>query len=54
MKLYFDPISVNCRKVVAGFGLMGVNYETAHVDYFKAEQKATEYMKINPNGGRQE
>jgi len=50
MKLYFDPISVNCRKVVAGFGLMGVDYESAHVDYFKAEQKAPAYLKINPNG----
>lgn len=50
MKLYFDPISVNCRKVVAGFGLMNVSYEKAHVDYFKAEQKAPEYLKINPNG----
>ena len=50
MKLYYDPISVNCRKVVAGFALMGVEFEKAHVDYFKAEQKAPEYLKINPNG----
>jgi len=50
MKLYFDPISVNCRKVLAGFGLMGVDYEPVHVDYFKAEQKTPEYLKINPNG----
>jgi len=50
MKLYYDLISVNCRKVVAAFALMGVEFEKAHVDYFKAEQKAPEYLKISPNG----
>lgn len=49
MKLYFDPITVNCRKVVAGFGLMGVDFEKSHIDYFKAGQKDPAYMKINPN-----
>jgi glutathione S-transferase len=50
MKLYYDPITVNCRKVVAGFGLMGVSFEKSHVDYFTGGQKAPEYLKINPNG----
>ena len=35
MKLYADPITVNCRKVLAGFKLMGIPYERIHVDYFK-------------------
>jgi hypothetical protein len=27
MKLYHDPITVNCRKVLAGFELMSVSFE---------------------------
>ncbi len=50
MKLYFDPITVNCRKVVAGFNLMGVGFEKSHVDYFTGGQKSPDYLKINPNG----
>ena len=55
IKLYFDPVSVdpvtvNCRKFAAGFGLMGMSFEKAHVDCFKAEQMTPEYLKINPNG----
>jgi glutathione S-transferase len=34
MKLYADPITVNCRKVVAGLDLIGAEYELVHVDYF--------------------
>ena len=49
MKLYYDPITVNCRKVAAGFNLMGVSFEKSHVDYFSGGQKAPEYLKINPN-----
>lgn len=49
MKLYADPITVNCRKVFAGFKLMDIPYEHVHVDYFKAEQKSEEFQKINPN-----
>ena len=49
MKLYADPITVNCRKVIAGLQLMGVPYELAHTDYFKAEQKSPAYCSINPN-----
>ena len=49
MKLYADPITVNCRKVVAGLDLIGAQYELVHVDYFKAEQRSPEYIAINPN-----
>ncbi|MFN0039506.1 MAG: glutathione S-transferase family protein [Burkholderiales bacterium] len=49
MKLYYDPITVNCRKVIAGFALMGAGFEKSHVDYFTGGQKAPEYLKINPN-----
>ncbi len=49
MKIYADPITVNCRKVLAGLDLMGAPFERAHVDYFKGEQKADAYRKLNPN-----
>jgi glutathione S-transferase len=49
MKLYYDPITVNCRKVVAGLALLGVDYDKVHVDYFTGAQKQAEYMAINPN-----
>ena len=49
MKIYADPITVNCRKVLAGLDLMGAPYELHHVDYFKGEQKGDAYTAINPN-----
>jgi glutathione S-transferase len=49
MKIYADPITVNCRKVLAGLQFMGVDYERSHVDYFTAEQKDPAYLAINPN-----
>ncbi len=49
MKVYADPITVNCRKVLAGLDLIGAPFERVHVDYFKGEQKAAEYRKLNPN-----
>jgi glutathione S-transferase len=50
MKLYHDPITVNCRKVLAGFGLMSVSFEKSHVSYLGGGHKAPEYLEINPNG----
>ena len=49
MKLYFDPITVNCRKVVAGLDLVGVTYESVHVDYFGGDHKQDWFRAINPN-----
>lgn len=49
MKLYADPITVNCRKVLAGFDLLGTKFETLKVDYFSGEQKSPAYLAINPN-----
>ena len=50
MKIYADPISVNCRKVIAGLKLMGVEFELENVDYFQGQHKSAEYLAINPNG----
>jgi glutathione S-transferase len=49
IKIYADPITVNCRKVIAGFELIGAPYELVHVDYFKGEHKAEPYLSLNPN-----
>jgi glutathione S-transferase len=49
MKVYADPITINCRKVLAGLDLMNAPYELMHVDYFKGQQKEEPYLSINPN-----
>lgn len=49
MKIYADPITVNCRKVLAGLDLIGAPFELVHVDYFKGEQKSEPYITLNPN-----
>jgi glutathione S-transferase len=49
MKVYADPITVNCRKVLAGLDFLGAPFELHHVDYFKGEQKAEPYVSLNPN-----
>ena len=49
MKLYADPITVNCRKVLAAFDLMGTKFDMMKVDYFTGEHKAPAYLAINPN-----
>ena len=49
IKIYADPITVNCRKVLAGLNLIGADYELVHVDYFKGEHKAEPYLSLNPN-----
>lgn len=49
LEIYADPISVNCRKVLAGLKLMGVPYALSKIDYFNAEHKSEAYRAINPN-----
>ena len=49
MELFADPITVNCRKVVAGLKLLGSDYTLTKVDYFKSEQKSDAFKAINPN-----
>lgn len=50
LKVYLDPCTVNCRKVLAGLDLIGAPYETQKVDYFTGEHKQPAYLEINPNG----
>ena len=49
MELFADPITVNCRKVLAGLHLLGAEYALTKVDYFAGEQKGEAYTAINPN-----
>jgi glutathione S-transferase len=49
MKLYYDPITVNCRKVAAGFGLMNITFEKSRVDYLAGGHKTPEFLDLNPN-----
>jgi len=49
VELYADPITVNCRKALAGLKLMGADYSLSKVDYFTGEHKSDAYMAINPN-----
>jgi len=49
MQIHADPITVNCRKVLAGLDFLGVPFELVHVDYFKGEQKMEPYISLNPN-----
>ncbi len=49
MRIHADPITVNCKKVLAGLQLMGTPYELVHVDYFKGEQKLEPFISLNPN-----
>ena len=48
-EIYADPISVNCRKVLAGLQLMGVDYTLKRVGFFEGEHKSAEYLALNPN-----
>lgn len=50
LKLYFDPCTVNCRKALAGLDLLGVPFESVHVDYFTGAHKQPQFLAINPNG----
>jgi|TARA_B100002003_G_scaffold170926_1_gene158903 glutathione S-transferase len=49
MKLYYDPITVNCRKVVAGLDLIGASYDEERLNYFGGDHKQAPYTDINPN-----
>jgi glutathione S-transferase len=50
LKVYLDPCTVNCRKVLAGLDLMGAPFEQVHVNYFTGGHKEPAFLAINPNG----
>ena len=44
MELLLDPITINSRKVLAGFKLIGAEYSIKKIDFFKAEYATPEYL----------
>lgn len=50
MKLYVFPPSPRARKVIAVAHHLGIPCDTQIVDLLKGQQKAPEYLAINPNG----
>jgi len=56
MKLHYDPCTVNCRKVLAGLKLIGMDFESEKYDYFDGLTGPSEtgfrtlpaYLAINP------
>lgn len=48
LEVYADPCTINCRKVIAGLDLIGIDYDLKHIDYFTGQQKSDDYKKINP------
>lgn len=49
MKLYYDPITINCRKVIAGLDYIGAPYDSELMNYFGGDHKKPEFARINPN-----
>ena len=50
LTLYYFPMSQPSRTVLSFLELVGIKHEKKVVDILKGEQKAPEYLKINPNG----
>jgi len=49
LKIYADPCTVNCRKVLAGCELIGADFELVYVSYFSGGHREPEYVALNPN-----
>lgn len=50
MKLYYNPLSPNVRRVRLTVALLGIEVEEKLVDFSKGEHKSPEYLALNPNG----
>lgn len=49
LQVYLDPCTVNSRKVLAGLGLLGTEFQLNRINYFTGEHKSEEYKKLNPH-----
>lgn len=49
LEIFADPITVNCRKVLAGLKFLQIDYKLTKIDYFTGEHKSASYIAINPN-----
>ena len=50
MKLYYHPISINCRKALMVAAVLGIDLELQLLDVGKGAHGSPEYLAINPNG----
>jgi glutathione S-transferase len=50
MKLYYNPISPNVRRVRLTAAILGTQLEEKKLDFAKGEHKSPEYLALNPNG----
>lgn len=50
MKLYFNPLSPNVRRVRLTAAVLGIELEEKLLDFSKGEHKSPEYLALNPNG----
>jgi glutathione S-transferase len=48
LTLHVDPITVNCRKVLAGLQLIGVEYEQVTMSIFSEDHKEDSYLAFKP------
>ena len=50
MKLYFNPLSPNVRRVRLTAAHLGLDLEEKQLDFAKGEHKSPEFLALNPNG----
>lgn len=50
MKLYYNPMSPNVRRVRLTAAVLGIELEEKKLDFAKGEHKNPEYLALNPNG----
>jgi glutathione S-transferase len=50
MKLYFNPMSPNVRRVRLTAAVLGLELEQKLLDFTKGEHKSPEYLALNANG----
>jgi len=50
MKLYYNPLSPNVRRVRLTAAVLGIQLEEKQLDFSKGEHKNPEYLALNPNG----
>ena len=50
MKLYYNPLSPNVRRVRLTAAVLDIRLEEKLLDFSKGEHKSAEYLALNPNG----
>ena len=50
MKLYYNPLSPNVRRVRLAAAVLGIELDEKLLDFSKGEHKSADYLALNPNG----